>query len=122
MMQFCNQHWDALRAAIDTRGLSALIAESGEKAVSNLSSEMNDGPTIDNFDPLMSAHWAIINNLANVDPHILFINDCPLCFANRIHAKKCVVPDCTSGTTHFDSWIDRAADDQIIECKKRGLI
>ena len=119
-MKICQPHWDMLRDAIKARGLYALVAESGQQAESNMASELSTGPTIDNFDPLMNAHWAIVNNLADIEPQILFMDGCPICFANRIHAERCVVPDCTSGTTHFDSWIDRAADDQVAAWKSRG--
>lgn len=120
-MKFCQPHWDTLRVAIDSRGLSALIAESGEQAISNTLSELNNGPTIDNFDPLMSAMWAIVRNLSDIDSSILFMDDCPLCFGNREHAKGCADPSCTGGATYFDMWIERAADDQVVEWKKRGL-
>lgn len=113
----CQPHWDKLRAAIKSRGLYALVAESGERAIDNLVSELDHGPTIDNYDPLMSAHWAIINNLADIDPNILFMDGCPLCFGNKEHAKKCKVPGCTDD---YDSWIDHAADDQVTEWKARG--
>ena len=116
-MKFCMPHWDALRAAIKARGLNALVAESGEKAVSNMTSELKDGSTIDNYDPLMAAHWAIVNNVADIDPNILFIEDCPLCYANRMHNEHCKDPNCTGGATYYDSWIDRAASDQVIAWK-----
>lgn len=119
-MKFCQPHWDSLRTAIKDRGLYALVADSGHQAVSNMVSELNDGPTIDNFDPLMSAHWAIVNNLADIEPRVLFMDDCPLCFANRAHAEGCVVPDCAGGTTYFDEWINKAADAQIDAWKARG--
>ena len=53
-MKFCAEHWAALQAAVDATGLSSLIAESGQRAAENLTSELEHGSTVDNFDPLMS--------------------------------------------------------------------
>jgi hypothetical protein len=119
-VKFCQPHWDTLRAAIKDRGLSALIAESGQQAVSNMASELSDGPTIDNFDPLMSAMWAIIGNLSTNNPGVLFMDGCPLCYANRDHARGCTDPACTDRAAYYDRWIGRAADDQVAAWKARG--
>lgn len=61
-MKFCDDHWERLRAAIDDRGLGDLVAQSGERAERNLASEIEQGVSLVNFDPLMSAHWAIVSN------------------------------------------------------------
>lgn len=119
-MKFCHPHWEALRTAIKDRGLYALVADSGSQAASNMVSEIADGPTIDNFDPLMNAHWTIISNLSAIDPNILFMDDCPLCYGNRMHAQKCKDVTCPGGATYYDEWIDKAADDQVDEWKARG--
>jgi hypothetical protein len=119
-MKMCSPHWEMLRAAIKDRGLSALVADSGQQAVSNMESEMRDGPTIDNFDPLMGAHWAIVSNLSVNHPSILFVDDCPLCYANRGHAQGCNDPGCTEREAYYDRWIQRAADDQVSAWKARG--
>ena len=119
-MKFCQPHWDTLRDAIKARGLYALVAESGQQAADNIVSELAHGPTIDNFDPLMSAMWAIVSNLSVNNPSVLFMDDCPLCFANREHAERCQDPDCLEGATYYDRWIDRAADDQVDAWKARG--
>lgn len=119
-MKMCQPHWDTLRDAIKARGLSALVAESGQQAIDNLGSELAHGPTIDNFDPLMGAFWAITSNLSDIDPRTLFMDDCGLCFANKEHEQRCQVPDCEGGATYFDSWIERAADDQVAAWKARG--
>ena len=120
-MQFCHPHWDMLCDAIKDRGLSALVAESGQQAASNFASELSDGPSVDNFDPLMGAHWAIIGNLSTNNPGVLFMDGCPLCYANRDHAQRCKDPSCTGGATYYDSWIGRAADDQVAAWKSRGV-
>jgi hypothetical protein len=109
-MQFCDDHWTRLRKAIDDRGLGALVPDSGEQAASNLENLLEtQQPTIDNFDPLMNAQWAIVSNLGM---EILYIDGCPLCYANAEHAKdKC--EDCEDPEHGYDKWIDFAADDQL---------
>ncbi len=63
-MRFCQPHWDALRAKIDERGLSHLVAGSGEIAAEQIADQLDrDEITAANFDPLMSAHFAILNNV-----------------------------------------------------------
>ncbi len=62
-MRFCQRHWDMMRAAVEARGLSSLVAASGHSAVENLVDEVQNGPSLDNFDPLMAMHWNIATNL-----------------------------------------------------------
>lgn len=134
-MKFCEPHWGRLREAIDKRGLSALVAEGGEAAAKNLAAEIAEGPTIDNFDPLMSAHNAIWGNAMSAlkaigaNPlMILAANpehpewECPICCMNWCsaeHDRTCTVEGCTKprGLT-YDDWIDRAADDALEAWKR----
>jgi hypothetical protein len=110
-------HWESLRAAIAERGLSSLVTDSGEKAAGNLTDELERGRTVDNYDPLMAAHMAILNNVMGlVGIDVMMPNEdgsdrCPLCFLNADHAAKCTVDGCT--ITSYDHWIDKAADEQV---------
>lgn len=147
-MRMCMDHWTQLREAIASRGLSALVAEGGEAAVRNLTSEMAEGRTIDNFDPLMAAHNAILGNaMGLVGLAAMADNDdgserCPLCYINqqlrasweksREEGAKvdepypCGDPRCQethifpAGPPNYDGWIDRAADDSVDEWKRIG--
>lgn len=114
-MKFCQDHWDRLRAAITDRGLDDLIAKGGVRAARNLKSEIEAGPSMANFDPLMGAHNAILNNaLDNMPPGAAMAmltspddapeQSCPLCVLNAN------VPD-QSMPDSFDVWIEHAADD-----------
>lgn len=125
-MRMCQPHWDTLRAAIDERGLSQLVAADGEAAARRVQRELEgvDGP--DDFDPLMSSMFAIFSNSldvvasagANVQASeqevaaaVLAFNQaehCPLCELNRLHERDCSQAGCTFT---YDDWIDRAADD-----------
>lgn len=116
-MEFCTEHWDALKEAIDERGLSHLIAKDGERAVVNLQEELDSGLTIKNFDPLMSSHWAIVSNVFDAVGLDLMLPDedgeerCPLCFMNECHALYCEDENCER--EDFDDWIQYAADDSL---------
>lgn len=119
-MKFCTDHWAALRAAIDSRGLAALVAESGDQAARNLLGEVADGRTIDNFDPLMAAHNAIMSNALSAAGgqaiRMLTADVCPICFCNSgdpANAAGIRVHD-------YDVWIDKAADDALAAWKALG--
>jgi hypothetical protein len=61
-VKFCQDHWDRLRRAIDQRGLSPLIHQGGEAIAEAQMRELQGIDTAGDFDPLMSAHWAIAGN------------------------------------------------------------
>lgn len=111
MMQFCMSHWNALKAAILERGLGEYIATSSEEMIKRLEdSPDTDGVTLGNFELLMGAHNAILSNLSGVNPRVLFVEGCPICFANEAHKDHCEDKNCTYT---FDNWITYAADDQL---------
>lgn len=134
-MKMCMDHWTRLRASIDARGLSSLIADNGEKAAANLVSELNEGRTLDNYDPLMAAHNALVGNCLEtigkgMGPgavmHVMQAaeppDSCPLCFLNRAaNAQRGPDGRCMCGCGDprvapedmYDEWLDRAADDQV---------
>lgn len=111
-MKFCQDHWGQLRAAIDARGLSVLVSEGGEKAAANLASSLADGgTTIDNFDPLMGAHNAIMAKASSLiadryqqNPLMLFADEaehpewaCPICalrWCHDEHDRLCTKEGC----------------------------
>lgn len=109
-MKMCQPHWEELRAAIDARGLTPLVADGGKQAMRNIESEVNDGSTIANFDPLMAAHNAIWSNCMNLAGlTVMAPNDdgserCAYCYI-LAEAPKHGVAD-----GRFDNWIDLAAD------------
>lgn len=123
-MKFCQDHWDRLRDKVTGAGLSALVADSGEDIARKMASEQADGRTIDNYDPLMSAHWAIVNNLMlaagpDAAAHVLLIDGCPLCVANAAHAEGCTDPDC-GRLDYFDDFLDFAVADEVKAWKALG--
>lgn len=114
-MQFCQDHWDRLRAKIAERGLSTLVCEDGNEAVAKSAAQLNGAPlTVDNFEPLMGAMWAIVANLMDTFGVVVMMDPgCPLCSANQAHRDQCQAPECAAGEFAFDYMLDRAADDQV---------
>jgi len=121
-VKFCEDHWAKLRAAIDARGLFSFVAKGAEGAVARVESELKDGPTASNFEPLMGAHNAIVSNVISIAGlSVLSTNEdgtenCPVCY---------VVANCACGKgdgCEFHHWIERAADDVREEAVRLGLL
>lgn len=142
-MKMCQPHWDSLREIIGQRGLSALLSEDGERAATNVADQLEQGITIDNFDPLMGAFFAIASNAMEfVGPerslHLLTGTDCPICYLNEWskqawdqYVAAGAIPGvspcpCKCGNTlpaelpTYDWMIGRAADDQVDVWKSLG--
>lgn len=116
-MNMCQVHWDKLREAIRSRGLYRFVAPDGAVAARRAV----DGA----FDPLMNAGMAIFTHaMDKVGLHLMAPGGdgtppCPLCFL------KAQCPDTAhpkGECPYFETWIDRAADDQFEEAKQRGLV
>src|SRR5262245_47590629 len=139
-MKFCQGHWDRLRQKIDDRGLTHLIAKSGEVAVSQMAQQLQERKdSRETFDPLMAAHWAIAGNVneflarAGMNPlYLLGGGDedrvegfgskyegrtwprCPLCYINLAHEVSCTNPGCFMPKENGYDWmLDQAADDSL---------
>ncbi len=141
-MRFCRDHWDQLRDAIDSRGLSHLIAPDGWTAMEQLGDQLKreqrgeEPDTPVNYDPLMAAHWAITNNvMRTLGPNALYMMSggppdpvegypgyegrtwprCPLCHINLAHEMTCT--DSLPKVNGYDWMIERAADDAVEHVK-----
>jgi hypothetical protein len=149
VVNFCQEHWDMLRAAIEERGLMDLVATDGGTAIAQLKHQLEAGeaqPT--NYDPLMSAMFAISGNAADLvqkmGGNALYIMVrgaeeealvegvpgyegrtwpfCPLCHINLAHEIGCTDPSCPMDKERgYDDWINRAAEDQIEAAQKLWL-
>ena len=103
-MQFCQPHWDELRAAVDERGLATLVSADGEHAMARMKSEIEGSESAASFDPLIYAHNAVFTNALRMFG-ISAMDGCPLCDPPA--------PD----------WvIARAADDALACAKELGLV
>lgn len=108
-MQFCDVHWQKLRAAIDARGLSDYVPANGTEAADKMRDATTRGEfTAANFDPLMGAHNTIVRNALNLAGLAVLQHDgCPICYLTEEHARTCTTPNCAQD---FERWIDYAAD------------
>jgi len=146
-MRFCQSHWDALRKEIDKRGLTPFIAKDGLVAVKQLAQQVKDRDvTKATFDPLMSSHWAIINNVMErvsdtgnsplyflsqgpEDPVVGYPGHegktwsrCPLCYLNLAHEISCTDPKCVLDKQKGYDWmLERAADEALERAQEFGL-
>lgn len=138
-----------LKAAIEERDLMGLVAPDGETAVAQLAHQFDAGeakPT--NYDPLMSAMFAISGNAADLvkamGGNALYVMVrtaeeeapvegfpgyegrtwpyCPLCHINLAHEIMCPHETCGMDRERgYDNWIERAADDEVEAAKELGL-
>ena len=112
-MQFCDAHWWLLKEEIADRGLSDLVAASGQEVALRLSSG--------GFDPLMGAHNVILMELVRVaGPGLMTIDGCPVCEGNKAHDEGCL--DSTCRPDWYDAWLAHAAEDALTEARRRGLV
>lgn len=111
-MKACQPHWDLLRLAIDKHGLGHLVPTNGHDALAAITKQMNGQGKPADFDPLMAAWFAILDNLARAGgAGILMIDGCPICYANDAHTEHCEDPNCTFS---YNQWIIKAAHDMAV--------
>jgi hypothetical protein len=110
-MKFCLEHWEKMREAVATRGMTALVSEGGEAVTQKMVREINGEDSVDTFDPLMHMHWAILNNLQPglilwLQPNNPSGTECPLCYSNMMHKEVCDhQPGCQDSTHgHLTPW------------------
>lgn len=144
-MNICQDHWDRLREKMKERGLENIGAMSPEVAVVQLIDQVEkDEVTKTNFDPLMSAYFAIGANAmetiswAGGNPLYLITAGeeepcelpggegrtwpkCSLCYLNMAHELTCSGCDLPK-INGFDYMLDRAADDSLAKAKELGLV
>lgn len=124
-MKFCQAHWDKLKQAIDDRGLKTFVSQSGEQAVTRAMNELEGAANPKSFDPLMTAHLAIVGRALEIAGlHLMVDNEdgtdrCPLCFLQANHDATCKQEGCTHS---FEPWIGLAADDMLTHAKELGLV
>lgn len=146
-MRFCQAHWEKLRSAIDDRKLTPFIAKNGQTAIMQLAKQLDGDDGKATFDPLMSAHWAITNNVMSFLDHgglnslYLMIEGpedpitgypghegetwprCPICYINVAHELSCTHPSCKLDKKGGYDWmIVRAADESLERARKYGLV
>ncbi len=116
-MKFCIPHWNALRKAIESRGLSHLVAKTGEDAAKRLTAEVKGTATDRTFDPLMSAHNMIVGRAIEMGGIYLLTGEyCPICEAVK-HKPEDVTVEVVEA-----HWIDGPADGVLEYCREKKLV
>ena len=118
-----------MREAVRERGLEPLVASDGRAAAQAMKDQVvEEGVSLANFDPLMSAHWAIFGNAMrlvaeryNQSPMLLTAEDpahpelqCPVCALNHIHEEHdrlCKQPNCNYPKGERYEWMIATAAD-----------
>lgn len=117
-MRICPDHWALCRHAIDERGMSGLVANSGEEAMESAVMELR-GETPP-FDPLMSMNWYFANAALKAGGLYLVtqredgVNDghyCPICEFEK-NAPGFVAEEV----------VGRTADAMLQHCRDTGLL
>ena len=122
-MRFCQHHWDALREAINTRGLMPLVARNGyeaaERAVEEVAGEANDS----SYDPLMACHWMILGRaMDSLGLYLLGGDDlCPVCEVVRVHGEHPCEHGCT-GADVEERWIEGPADAALAHVRQTPVL
>jgi hypothetical protein len=123
-MQFCQKHWDMLRTAIEARGLTHLIAKSGEAAMERAVDELQGRADDSSYDPLMAAHWMIANRAVEMGGlYFLSGGHCPVCEAikHTAHWPREGENEPAGEAWVESHWIDGPADAVLTHCQERGL-
>jgi hypothetical protein len=123
-MKLCDDCWTKLKEAIEARGLMHLVAKNGQTATEMLTQQLKGNDCNETYDPLMSAFFAILGNLLDAFGLNILVDDapCPLCYLTECSKAGCGDPKCTRKHDSGEDWIRYAADDQLDQARKRGLI
>jgi hypothetical protein len=109
-MQFCQPHWDRLRAEIEANGLAHMVL-TGE-VVFQQTVDAIEGKGQENaaFDPLMAMHNKIVEKFVEplgADGLYIFTGDyCPLCELDRLNpGRKLPENWIVEGTKSLATWL-----------------
>ena len=117
IMPWCQPHWDALREAVEDRGLGPWMSKGGEDAMLQSVREI-EGTQADaqGFDPLLRA-WSMINSRILEWSGELW--SCPLCTVQR-HSDTCKQPGCSVDPPQ--AYIDGCTDSLLAYARDLGLV
>lgn len=121
----CQPHWDALKDAIESRGLGGLIAANARDAHARAVADLEGKSERDDFDPLMDATWMIYGRATRDFGLAMMTVDeqgnqyCPMCELVK-HTPQ--PPEGHRYATNEAYFIDGPADAALAEAKARGLV
>lgn len=126
-MRICQYHWSRLRKAMDDRGLGGFGAKNEQEARAVISNELEGRDAENDFNPLMTATWMIMNRalelggLATLGTDEKGNEHCPVCLAMK--QSRIGGEDGFRDMGHVEShWIDGPADTMLKEAKEKGLV
>lgn len=137
MSTICQPHWNTLRKNIDDRGLGSFVAQSGTGAISMIENQVENhnegqhGPTLANWDPLMSAYFLILQNATEILGIQVFTDEgCVICLLNTMRTDDgrctCGLPTCAGrepgSIPDFETWLTEAADGQRTFAVDQGWV
>lgn len=110
-MNWCQPHWDQLRAAIEIRGLSGFIAKDEYSCAANMRNQLEGED--EKFDPLMGAWTRINGTMLKNDPTPTMdrMMTCPLCLLVKDGRPELV-----------ENWIDGVTDAALKYAIDEGLV
>lgn len=112
-MQICQEHWDAIRKALDERGIGHLGAKNAQEAVAAIVTELEGRGDENDFDPLMGCN----NMIFAKGLEVLGIG---LMAPKEDGGQRC--PICEALASYRDWWINGPADCMLKEAKEKGLV
>lgn len=109
-MKMCPAHWQALRAAIEARGLSHLVSKNGAEAKKKLATELEGRGAENDFDPLLCANNMLFAAGLSCGGLAMLSGDfCPVCKAEENGVPK-------------GEWIEGPADAVLKRARDEGLV
>jgi hypothetical protein len=113
----CSAHWDALKDALRERDLFRFVANDGAGATERIKAQLTPGaPAAEGFEPLLNANFGIFGNaLQGGGLYLMGTKEdgtpyCPLCELEAHTEAKA------------DEWIKEAADEQLRNAQRLGLV
>lgn len=120
----CDRHWDALRRAVEARGLWPLVACGPTEVMRRMQHEVTHGPSRESFDPMMEAYSTILCDVIEItDREVLQLNDdgserCAICFLVQVIQHETASEECGSA---MEGWLEIGADRALARARELGL-
>ena len=119
-MKFCQSHWDALKTAVESRGMGHLIAANGRDAHARMVAELEGRAEVDDFEPLMAAHNMILSHAIEWVGLGLFAGDlCPVCEMLKTYPP---IPEGHRYASNESYLIDGPADAVLEIAREAGIM
>jgi len=111
MPNFCQQHWDELKAAIEARDLMQFVAKDGKQAMENMVRDLEGQNTVVDYEPLLGSDFCMSNvAMSFYGLRMMAVEEgeekppCPVCMMQKM------------------PWIEWVASGALAEAIRRGLI